>query len=130
MDLRDLDKIHISDLLLRCIIGINPDERVKKQDVVINITLYSDLSAACISDSIEETIDYGELKNKVVAMIEPSSFCLIEKMAEEISRICLSTDGVVASKVKVEKPGALRLARTVGIEITRTKEWIKSEWPR
>lgn len=116
-----LDQIHIKDLLLRCIIGINPDEREKKQDVIINVTLFADLSTACRSDSIDDTVNYKSIKNKIVSLVESSFFFLIEKMAEEIAGLCLECDGVQSARVLVEKPGALRFARSVGIEIFRTK---------
>ena len=59
-----LDKIYIRDLQIRCIIGINKEERHEKQDVLINITLYTDLSIAGTTDSIEDTVDYKSIKKK------------------------------------------------------------------
>ena len=60
-----IDKIHIRELLLRCIIGVNPDEREKKQDVVINLTLSVDLREACRTDHIDDTINYKLIKQRV-----------------------------------------------------------------
>lgn len=114
-----LDRIQIRDLLLRCIVGINPDEREHKQDVVINITLYADLAKAATTDRIEDTVNYKTTKNRVVELVESSSFYLVEKLAEEIARECLSEDKVRAVAVSVDKPGALRFARSVGVEIVR-----------
>ena len=118
---RGADRIYIKDLLLRCIVGINQDERDKKQDVVINIELHADLAAAGRSDDIHDTVNYKTLKDQVVALVEDSSFFLIEKMAEEIAALCLACDGVEAARVLVEKPGALRFARTVGVEVFRSE---------
>ena len=122
MDRSDLDRIHIRDLLLRCIIGINPDERVKKQDVIINITLYADLAKPCKSDSIDDTVDYKKIKDKVVKLVEDSSFFLIERMADQIACVCFSAKGVRAAQIKVEKPGALRFAKSAGVEIMRERQ--------
>ncbi len=116
-----LDKIHIKDLLVRCIVGINPEERQEKQDVVINITLHADLGAACLSDRIEDSVDYKAVKKKVIALVETSSFFLVERLAERIAELCLDDALVVRAVVSVEKPGALRFARTVGVEIVREK---------
>ncbi|HEQ60160.1 MAG TPA: dihydroneopterin aldolase [Firmicutes bacterium] len=116
-----LDKIYIRDLLIRCIVGINPEERREKQDVVINITLQADLSAACRSDRIEDSVDYKAVKKKVIAMVEQSSFFLIERLAERVAEVCLEAPQVVRVQVTVEKPGALRFARTVGVEIVRER---------
>lgn len=116
-----LDKIHIRDLLLRCIVGIYPEERTHRQDVIINITLRADLGEACHSDRIEDTVDYKAIKKEIVAMVEQSSFFLIERLAEEIARICLKPPRVVLAQVSVDKPGALRFARSVAVEISRTR---------
>ena len=119
MDYDRMDKIFIKDLLVRCILGINPDERVNKQDIVINLTLYSDFSRAIASEDINDTVNYKELKLAVIQLAENSSFLLVEKLTEEIARICLKRKGVKAVKVQVEKPTALRFARSVGVEIFR-----------
>ena len=116
------DRIYIRDLLVRCIIGINPDERKNKQDVLINLTLHADLRKACMSDRIEDTVDYKKIKKQVVASVEVSSYYLVERMAESIAEICLSDIRVNRVDVLVEKPGALRFARSVGVEITRLRK--------
>ncbi len=119
--LEHLDTILISDLSLRCIIGINDDERKNKQDVLINIQLYADTRRAAETDTIADTPNYRTITKKVITMVESSSYQLVEAMAEEIGRIALETDGVEGCSVRVEKPGALRFAKSVGIEITRLK---------
>jgi len=116
-----LDRIHIADLLVRCIVGTNPGERAKPQDVVINVTLHADLRAACRSDRIEDTVDYRSLKQRIVEMVEASHFFLVEALAEAVSDICLSDPRVRKACVRVEKPTALRFARTVGVEIERER---------
>jgi len=119
---RHLDRIHIRDLRLRCIVGVYPEERDKTQDVVIQITLRADLRAAGRSDRLEDTVDYKAIKLQVVEMVESSSFVLIERLAEAVADICLSHEGVQRVRVIVEKPGALRYARTVAVEIVRDRQ--------
>jgi FolB domain-containing protein len=121
MDNEKLDKIYITDLLLKCIIGLNDDERTHKQDVLINITLYADLSRPCQSDRIEDSIDYKHIKKHMIALVEASHFYLIERLAEVIAQSCLAHISVKAVRVKVDKPGALRYAKSVGVEIFRTQ---------
>lgn len=116
-----LDQIHIRDLSVRCIVGIYPEERREKQDVTINITLFADLRRAGQSDNIEDTVDYKTIKKNVLSMTEGSSYLLIERLAEQIAEICLDNEKVLAVSVLVEKPGALRFARTVGVEIFRER---------
>jgi dihydroneopterin aldolase/D-erythro-7,8-dihydroneopterin triphosphate epimerase len=117
----ELDRIYIRDLAARCIVGINPDERVNKQDVVINLTLHADLRKAGRTDDIADTVDYKAVKQKVLALVEGSSFMLVERLAEAIAETCLAQAGVRRAEVLVEKPAALRFARTVGVEIVRAR---------
>ena len=119
---RPLDRIHIRDLQCRCVLGVNPDERRNKQDVVIDITLYADLAAAGRSDDLRDTVNYRAVKKQVLEMVEASSFHLVERLAERVAEICLAPPPIRLVRVLVEKPGALRFARTVGVEITRAKD--------
>jgi len=121
MDSGRLDKLHIRDLMLRCIIGLNDWEREKKQDILINITLYADLQAAYQSDNIEDTVDYKTIKQNVVDMVESSSYMLVERLAQHIADICLENPKVQRVKVMIDKTGALRFARSVGVEIMRDR---------
>ncbi|MDZ4197998.1 MAG: dihydroneopterin aldolase [Kiritimatiellia bacterium] len=114
------DRIYIRDLALRCIVGIFPEERRAKQDVIINLTLETDLRLAARSDRIEDTVDYKKLKGRIVELVEASSFQLIETLADRIATICLGHPGVRRATVCVDKPAALRFARSVAVEITRT----------
>ena len=115
------DQIHITDLSLRTIIGINEEERRSRQDVLINITLTADTRAAGASDDIADAVNYRTIAKRVIAMVEGSRFYLVEKMAAEIAAICLDDPRVERARVRVEKPGALRFARSVGVEIERAR---------
>ncbi|MDO8684966.1 MAG: dihydroneopterin aldolase [Armatimonadota bacterium] len=116
-----MDKIIIKDILARCIIGVNEEERRERQDVVINIALETDLSRAGKTDDFKDAIDYRDVKKRVVNATENSRYFLLEALAERIAEICLEHQAVVQVQVSVEKPGALRFARSVGIEITRNR---------
>jgi len=117
-----LEKIYIKGLLLRTIIGTNDNERVEKQDVLIDITLWADLKKAMESDSIDDTINYKKLKKKIIKEVESSSFYLIEALANKVAKLCLEEEKVLKVKVRLEKPGALRFAKTVGFEVILKKE--------
>jgi FolB domain-containing protein len=116
-----LDRIVIADLLVRCILGINDGERREKQDVLINLSVYTDLGPSGASDRIEDTVDYRDLKKRILAMAEASSFHLEEALADAVAALCLEHQRVQRVEVRVEKPGALRFARTVAVEITRSR---------
>ena len=114
------DRIIIKDLLLRGIIGINDWEREKRQDILINITLSGDLRAAGESDKIEDAINYRTLTKKIIQHVEESARYTVEALAADIAKLCLSAEGVQRAQVRVEKPGALRFAKSVGVEIERS----------
>lgn len=115
--MRDVVEIH--DLLVRTIIGINDWERKDRQDVLINIRMFTDTRAAGRSDNIEDALNYRDVAKRVIALTETSRFYLVERLAEEIARICVQEFGVPRVQVRVEKPGALRFARSVGVTIER-----------
>ena len=116
-----MDRILITDLGLRCVIGVNEEERREKQDVVINLAISADLRSAARSDRFEDTVDYRALKKQIVSLVEESQFHLVEALAEAIAGICLENRAVQQVQVRVEKPTALRFARSVGVEITRER---------
>lgn len=116
-----LDRIEIRDLLLRCIIGINESERKNKQDVLVNVILWTDTRAAARSDAIDDTINYRTITKQIIEHVEQSEYFLVERLVERIAEICLSAERVQQAQVTVEKPGALRYARSVGVTITRTR---------
>ena len=117
-----LDQVHIVDLQLRCIIGIYPEERLEKQDVILNITMFADLRQSGNSDDLRDTVDYKIVKQAVRTLVEASSFKLVEKLATEVARVCLRPGPVKKVRVRIDKPGALRFAKSVAVEIERSKD--------
>ena len=116
------DKIYIRDLSVRCIIGVNHDERTEKQDIIINVILFTDTRKAGQTDILEDSVDYKTVKKTILSLVEKSNFLLIEKLAEEIAKVCLDDSKVQKVNVTVDKPGALRYTRSVAVEIVRTRE--------
>lgn len=116
-----MDKIIIKDLLLRGIIGINEEERVNKQDILINIVMFADTSRAAKSDNIDDAINYRTITKHLIRHVENSSDFLVEKLVNDVARLILTEYGVDRVQVRVEKPGALRFAESVGVEIDRKK---------
>jgi FolB domain-containing protein len=114
-----MDRIVVSDLACRCILGVEDWERRERQEVLVSLSLAVDLAPAGKSDRIEDALDYAKLKKRVLAEVESSSFHLIEALAERVAEICLEEERVEEARVRIEKPGALRFARTVAVEIVR-----------
>lgn len=116
------DRIFIRDLTIRCIVGVDEYERREKQDVLVHLTLHADLRQAGRTDALEDTVDYRALKKRILRLAEDSRFRLIEALAQSIADECLRDERVERVEVVVEKPGALRFARTVGVQITRSRD--------
>jgi len=117
-----MDKVFIKDLLVRGIIGINDWEREKLQDILINITAFTDTRPAGASDDLADCVDYRTLAKKIQAHAESAGRFTVEALANDLANICLEQTGVLRVIVRVEKPGAVRFSRSVGVEIERERE--------
>ena len=117
-----MDQIFIKDLLVRGIIGINDWEREKPQDILINIIITADLTKAGETDDISYSINYRTIAKKAQSRAETAQRLTVEALAADIANICLEEPGVIKVHVKVEKPNAVRFARSVGVEVERSKE--------
>jgi FolB domain-containing protein len=115
------DKILVKDLLLRGIIGINDWERENRQDILINLILFTDIRPAGKSDRADDILNYRTITKAVIAHVEQSSYHTVEALATAIARICVVEHNVERVIVRVEKPGALRFAASVGVEIERER---------
>ncbi len=117
-----MDKVFIKDLLVRGVIGISEHERSKPQDIVINVVIFMDITKGAQADDIEQCVNYRTAAKAIIAHVEKVSRFTVEALASDIAEICLGIAGVMKVKVKVEKPGAVRFSRSVGVEITRKRK--------
>ena len=115
------DKLVINDLLLRGIVGLNEWEREKRQDILINLTVFVDTRAAGESDDVDDSLNYRTLTKAIIRYVEDSSHYLVEALAASIAKIAILDFGADGVIVRVEKMGALRFARSVGVEIERQR---------
>ena len=116
-----MDIIFIKDLMVRGIIGVSDRERSNLQDIVINIQLKTDISDCGESDDIHESINYRTVTKNIIAHVKKTARYTVEALASDIAQICLGFDRVEAATVRVEKPGAVRFSKSVGVEIRRIK---------
>jgi FolB domain-containing protein len=114
-----MDRIIIRDILARGIIGIHEWERNQPQEILINIVIEADLHKAGNSDDINDTISYSTIARTVKEMAESTQRLTVEALAEDIARVCLEEPRVQRIWVRVEKPGAVPFAGSVGVEIER-----------
>lgn len=117
-----MDQVIIKDLLVRGIIGINDSERVTVQDILINIVLYVDLQRAGETDDIADCVNYRTITKKVQSYVENAQRFTVEALAADICSLCLEDPRVLKTRIRIEKPGAVRFSCSVGVEIERSRE--------
>jgi FolB domain-containing protein len=117
-----MDQILIKDLLVRGVIGISDLERARAQDIIINVVIYTDITAAAQSDKIQDCVDYSKIAKKLQAYAESAARYTVEALASDLASLCLEERGVQGVRIRVEKPGAVRFSRSVGVEIERFRE--------
>ena len=116
-----MDRIFLTGLETRCIIGIFDWERKIKQKVLIDLEIPVDARRAARRDRVEDTINYKALSKRLLLEIRKTRFHLVESLAEFIARLCLKEFKLSAVTIRISKPGAIRHAQNVGVEITRRR---------
>jgi len=119
-----MDKVIIKDLLIRGVIGVNDWDREITQDILINIVATTDTLRAAETDNIENCVNYKTLSKKVQVHAESAARLTVEALANDLAKICLEEKNVKSVIVRVEKPGAVRFAASVGVEIERSREQV------
>ena len=117
-----MDKIFLSSLAVECIVGIWEWERRVKQTVIIDIEVAADIRKAAATDHIDDTIDYKRVSKRLQAFVGESQFNLVETLTERIAQLIITEFGVSWVKVRLNKQGAIRGAKDVGIQIERRRE--------
>ena len=115
------DRIFLHGLTTECIIGFVDWERRVKQTVVLDIELPVDCRRAAISDEVSDTLDYKKVAKRVLAFIEASEFKLVETLAHRVALLILEEFAVAWVRIALNKPGAIRNSRDVGVVIERTR---------
>ena len=116
-----MDKVIIKNLLARGIIGVNDWERRRAQNILINITLFTDTRRAGETDDIADCVDYSQMTKKLFSHAESVNRLTVEALANDLAKLCLEEKAVQKVIIRVEKPGAVRFAESVGVEIERSR---------
>ena len=114
-----MDIIFIRDLRIDTVVGIYDWERRIRQTISLDIDMAADIAKAAKTDSIDDTINYKAVAKRLIQFVQGSEYQLVETLAEECARIIREEFGVSWVKLSLNKTGALRGARDVGITIER-----------
>ena len=115
------DRIFLRGLTAECIIGFIDWERRVKQTVVVDLELPVDCARAAASDEVADTVDYKRVAKRVLAYIEASEFKLVETLAQRLAMVLLEEFALDWVRVSLNKPGAIRSSRDVGVVIERRR---------
>jgi dihydroneopterin aldolase len=115
------DTIFLTDLRVETVVGIWDWERKIRQTVSIDLEMAADIRRAAETDSIDDTLNYKNVAKRVRQFVGDSEFQLVETMAERIASTILDEFEIPWIVVKVNKPGAIRGARDVGVRIRRSR---------
>jgi 7,8-dihydroneopterin aldolase/epimerase/oxygenase len=115
------DVIFLRALTAECIIGFIDWERRVKQTIVVDLELPVDCARAALSDDVQDTVDYKKVAKRVLAFIEASEFKLVETLAHRLALVLLEEFGIEWVRISLNKPGAIRNSRDVGVTIERTR---------
>lgn len=115
------DVIFLRGLTAECVIGFIDWERQVKQTVVLDLTLPVDCARAAASDAVEDTVDYKQIAKRTLAFVESSQFKLVESLAHKLALLLLTEFGLEWVRISVNKPGAIRSSRDVGVTIQRRR---------
>ena len=121
MTTRAADKIFLRGLEVECIIGFIDWERCVKQRIQIDLELPVDCTRAARSDDVVDTLDYKSVAKRVIAFVEASEFMLVETMAHRMAMLILEEFGIEWVRISINKPGAIRGSRDVGVAIERNR---------
>ncbi|HEX2981139.1 MAG TPA: dihydroneopterin aldolase [Anaerolineaceae bacterium] len=116
-----MDQILIKDLLARGIIGVTDRERSAPQDILVNVILFADTQPGALSDDIEQCVNYRTVAKKILVFVEKAQRHTVEALAVDLAGLCLEDPLVEKVRIRVEKPGAVRFSRSVGVEIERSR---------
>lgn len=115
-----MDTIFISELKVQTKLGVPDWERVVPQTIILDIEIGYDLSKACKSDAIADTIDYGAVVNRIRELLNEHSFQLVEALAEHICQLIFTEFNGEKVKIKVAKPAILPGLKALGVMIERS----------
>lgn len=115
------DRIFLRGLSIDCIIGFIEWERRVRQTVVIDLELPVDCRRAARTDEVEATLDYKRVAKRVTAFVEASEFKLVETLAHRTALLVLEEFALPWVRISVNKPGAIRSSRDVGVTLERSR---------
>lgn len=116
-----MDKLHLHELKIETYVGCLTWEQHVKQSVFVDLTVDFDSAMAGQLDDLSYTIDYSTIAATITSFIENGRFQLIESLAEKTAALIFEKFDVAKIQLAITKPAAVKNAKSVSINITRSK---------
>lgn len=116
-----MDIVYLRDLRIPTVIGVFEWERRVRQTVALDLDMAADIARAAQSDDLVDALDYKAVAKRLIVFVEESRFQLVETLAERVAQLVLTEFDVAWVRVRVNKTGAVRGARDVGVIIERDR---------
>lgn len=114
-----MDIIYLHDLRIDTMIGVFDWERRIRQTVILDLDMAADIQRAADSDDLADTLNYKAVAKRLIDFVGRSEFQLVETLAERVAELVLKEFSVPWLRLRVNKQGAVRGARDVGVIIER-----------
>lgn len=114
--------ISINNLTFDCIVGIYAEERVTPQPLSLEIKLHTNTSRSAYSRNVSDTVDYAELKERIINFVTKQQFGLLEEMVESVASLTLENHLIQKVEIEAKKPNAFSGVGFPSVAITRKRK--------
>ncbi len=118
---QSVDTVFLRGLAIETTIGFFEWERHVRQTVVLDLEIPVDCARAASTDSVDNTVDYKAIAKRCIAFVEAAQYNLVETLAHQLATTLLAEFDIAWTRLSVNKPGAIRGSRAVGVKIERRK---------
>jgi 7,8-dihydroneopterin aldolase/epimerase/oxygenase len=113
--------ILIKDFFINEIIGIHEHEKINKQKIIFNIVIDVNKNTLPDENSLSSVVDYENITNKIENLVKNKKYNFLESLAEDSFKEIFIDKRINSIKIKIEKPDAITNAKSVGVEVFKTR---------
>ncbi len=114
--------VFIKDFIIEEIIGIHQHEKIRKQKIKFNIVLDVNQNSLPNEKDIKSIVDYEKITNKLENLSQTKKYNFLESLAEDSFKEIFEDKRINSATIKIEKPEAIKNAKSVGVEVFKTRK--------
>lgn len=115
-----MDTIFLEQVRVETRLGVPEWERMVPQTILLDIEIQYDLTRSCLSDNIQDTIDYGQVVKRIRETLSENSFKLVEALGEHVCQLVLKEFQATHIQLKISKPAVLPGLKALGVRLERS----------